>query len=45
MAQQRVHADDQVVVGPPKSATSCRMVALDAETVRVLTRHRERQRS
>jgi integrase len=31
------------VVGPPKSAASCRVVALDAETIRVLTRHRERQ--
>ncbi|MFI9836284.1 tyrosine-type recombinase/integrase [Nonomuraea sp. NPDC051941] len=43
VAQQRVHADGQVVVGPPKSAASCRVVALDAETVRVLRRHRERQ--
>ncbi|MFI6741755.1 hypothetical protein ACIBI9_53350 [Nonomuraea sp. NPDC050451] len=31
------------MVGPPKSAAGCRVVALDAETVRVLTRHRERQ--
>ncbi|MGW4956430.1 tyrosine-type recombinase/integrase [Nonomuraea sp. NPDC004186] len=43
VTQQRVHADSQVVVGPPKSAASCREVALDAQTVRVLTRHRERQ--
>ncbi|MEU7896301.1 site-specific integrase [Nonomuraea sp. NPDC049152] len=43
VTQQRVHADGHVVVGPPKSAASCRVVALDAETVRVLTRHRERQ--
>lgn len=43
VTQQRVHADGQVVVGPPKSAASCRVVALDAETVRVLTQHRERQ--
>jgi integrase len=43
VTQQRVHADGQVVVGLPKSAASCRVVALDAETVRVLTRHRERQ--
>ncbi|MFI7455377.1 site-specific integrase [Nonomuraea sp. NPDC049714] len=43
VAQQRVHADGQVVVGPPKSTASCRVVALDAETVRVLTWHRERQ--
>jgi integrase len=43
VAQQRVHADGQVVVGPPKSAAGCRVVALDAETVRVLTQHRERQ--
>ncbi|MFG6200445.1 tyrosine-type recombinase/integrase [Nonomuraea sp. JJY05] len=43
VAQQRVHADGQVVIGPPKSAASYRVVALDAETVRVLTRHRERQ--
>ncbi|MEV4399991.1 hypothetical protein [Nonomuraea sp. NPDC049607] len=43
VAQQRVHADGQVVVGPPKSAASCREVALDTETVRVLTRHREHQ--
>ncbi|MEV4086225.1 tyrosine-type recombinase/integrase, partial [Nonomuraea fuscirosea] len=43
VTQQRVHADGQVVVGPPKSAASCRVVALDAETVRVLTRHCERQ--
>ncbi|MEV6040744.1 site-specific integrase [Nonomuraea sp. NPDC052116] len=43
VAKQRVHADGQVVVGPPKSAASCRVVALDAETVRVLRRHRERQ--
>ncbi|MEV4111171.1 site-specific integrase [Nonomuraea sp. NPDC049695] len=44
VAQQRVHADGHVVVGPPKSAASCRVVALDAETVRVLRRHRERQK-
>ncbi|MFI7114810.1 hypothetical protein ACIBK9_51455 [Nonomuraea sp. NPDC050227] len=31
VAQQRVHADGQVVVGPPKSAASCRVVALDAK--------------
>lgn len=43
VAQQRVHANGHVVVGPPKSAASCRVVALDSETVRVLTRHRERQ--
>ncbi|MBE1586710.1 site-specific integrase [Nonomuraea angiospora] len=43
VTQQRVHADGQVVVGPPKSAASCRVVALDAETIRVLTGHRERQ--
>ncbi|MGW6497977.1 site-specific integrase [Nonomuraea angiospora] len=43
VTQQRVHADGQVVVGPPKSAASCREVALDAQTVRMLTRHRERQ--
>ncbi|MEQ4717979.1 tyrosine-type recombinase/integrase [Nonomuraea sp. B19D2] len=43
VTQQRVHANGQVVVGPPKSAASCRVVALDAETVRVLIRHRERQ--
>ncbi|MEV4166968.1 tyrosine-type recombinase/integrase [Nonomuraea dietziae] len=43
VTQQRVHADGQVVACPPKSAASCRVVALDAETVRVLTRHRERQ--
>ncbi|MEV0996611.1 site-specific integrase [Nonomuraea sp. NPDC050202] len=43
ITQQRVHADGQVVVGLPKSTASCRVVALDAETVRVLTRHRERQ--
>ncbi|MET7465884.1 tyrosine-type recombinase/integrase [Nonomuraea sp. NPDC005501] len=43
MTQQRVHADGQVVVGPPKSAASCRVVGLDAETVRVLIWHHERQ--
>jgi integrase len=43
VAQQRIHADGQVVVGPPQSAASCREVALDTETMRVLTRHRERQ--
>ncbi|WP_240777999.1 tyrosine-type recombinase/integrase [Nonomuraea basaltis] len=43
VAQQRVHADGQVVVGPPKSVASCRVVALDAETVRVLTQHRKGQ--
>ncbi|MFC5826155.1 site-specific integrase [Nonomuraea insulae] len=43
VAQQRVHADGQVVAGPPKSAAGCRVVALDAQTVRVLTRQRERQ--
>ncbi|MFI7110305.1 tyrosine-type recombinase/integrase [Nonomuraea sp. NPDC050227] len=42
VAQQRVHADGQVMVGPPKSAASCRVVALDAETIQVLARHRER---
>ncbi|MFI7129531.1 site-specific integrase [Nonomuraea sp. NPDC050153] len=43
VTQQRVHADGHVVVGPPKSAASCRVVALDAQTVRMLTQHRERQ--
>ncbi|GII18552.1 hypothetical protein Ppa05_52780 [Planomonospora parontospora subsp. antibiotica] len=43
VAQQRVHAEGRVVVCPPKSAASCRVVALDEETVRVLTCHRERQ--
>ncbi|WP_431932932.1 hypothetical protein [Nonomuraea jabiensis] len=43
VTQQRVHADGQVMVGPPKSAASCRVAALDAETIRVLRRHRERQ--
>ncbi|MBB6547027.1 tyrosine-type recombinase/integrase [Nonomuraea rubra] len=43
VTQQRVHADGRVMVGPPKSAAGCRVVALDAETVRVLSRHRERQ--
>ncbi|MER6000059.1 site-specific integrase [Nonomuraea angiospora] len=43
VTQQRVHTDGQVVVGPPKSTTSCRMVPLDAQTVRMLTQHRERQ--
>ncbi|WP_433433060.1 tyrosine-type recombinase/integrase [Nonomuraea sp. CA-141351] len=43
VTQQRVHADGQVVAGPPKSSASCRVVALDEETVRVLIRHRERQ--
>ncbi|GGS76916.1 site-specific integrase [Nonomuraea spiralis] len=43
VAQQRVHADGQVMVGPPKSAASYRVVALDRETVQVLKRHRERQ--
>ncbi|MEV4021139.1 site-specific integrase [Nonomuraea angiospora] len=43
VTQQRVHADGQVVAGPPKSFASCRVVALDEETVRVLIRHRERQ--
>ncbi|MGW0808189.1 hypothetical protein [Nonomuraea sp. NPDC002799] len=43
VAQQRVHAHDQVVGGPPKSTASCRVVALDAETIRVLIQHRERQ--
>ncbi|MET9246209.1 tyrosine-type recombinase/integrase [Nonomuraea sp. NPDC003709] len=38
-----MHADDQIVVGPSKSAASCREVALDAETVRGLIRRRERQ--
>ncbi|MED7930434.1 hypothetical protein SMD20_39850 [Nonomuraea sp. LP-02] len=29
VAQQRVHAYGQVMVGPPKSAPICRVVALD----------------
>ncbi|MGW0200505.1 tyrosine-type recombinase/integrase [Nonomuraea sp. NPDC003201] len=37
VTQQRVHADGHVVVGPPKSAASCREAALDAQTVRMLT--------
>ncbi|MFC5826208.1 tyrosine-type recombinase/integrase [Nonomuraea insulae] len=43
VAQQRVHADGRVVAGPPKSTASCRVMALDAETIRALMRHRERQ--
>jgi integrase len=41
--QQRIANGHLVTVGPPKTATSRRLVALDRHTVRLLREHRRRQ--
>lgn len=43
IAQQLVSVGGRVEIGDPKSATSVRVVALDAQTVSVLRAHRARQ--
>jgi integrase len=43
--QQRIANGHLVTVGPPKTAASRRMVALDRHTVRLLREHRRRQRA
>ena len=42
--QQRIANGHLVTVGPPKTAASRRLVALDRHTVRLLREHRRRQR-
>jgi integrase len=42
--QQRIANGHLVTVGPPKTAASRRLVALDRHTVRLLREHRHRQR-
>jgi integrase len=43
--QQRIANGHLVTVGPPKTAASRRLVALDRHTVRLLREHRRRQRA
>ncbi|WP_246607010.1 site-specific integrase [Paractinoplanes toevensis] len=43
--QQRIANGQMITVGPPKSAASRRVVALDRHTVRLLREHRRRQRA
>lgn len=43
--QQRIADGRLVTVGPPKTAASRRLVALDRHTVRLLREHRRRQRA
>ncbi|MFF5084293.1 tyrosine recombinase XerC [Actinoplanes sp. NPDC000266] len=42
--QQRIANGRMVTVGPPKTAASRRLIALDRHTVRLLREHRRRQR-
>jgi integrase len=44
IGQQRIANGHFVTVGPPKTAASRRLVALDRHTVRLLREHRRRQR-
>jgi integrase len=44
ITQQITCAGDQILIGPPKSAASRRVVALDRHTVQVLRDHARRQR-
>jgi integrase len=43
ISQQRITFGHTTTVGPPKSAASCRTIALDRTTVRVLRAHRRLQ--
>jgi integrase len=43
--QQRIANGHHVTVGPPKTAASRRLIALDRHTVRLLREHRRRQRT
>src|SRR5215831_4800272 len=43
ISQQRITFGQTTTVGPPKSAASCRTIALDRMTVRVLRAHRRLQ--
>lgn len=43
--QQRIANGRAVTVGPPKTAASRRLVALDRHTIRLLREHRRRQRA
>jgi integrase len=43
--QQRIANGHLVTVGPPKTAASRRLIALDRHTVRLLREHRRRQRA
>jgi hypothetical protein len=43
--QQSIANGHLVTVGPPKTAASRRLVALDRHTVRLLCEHRRRQRA
>jgi integrase len=43
--QQRIAHGHMVMVGPPKTAASRRLVALNRHTVRLLREHRRRQRA
>jgi integrase len=43
--QQRIANGHVVTVGPPKTAASRRLIALDRHTVRLLREHRRRQRA
>ena len=45
IGQQRIANGRAVTVGPPKTAASRRLVALDRHTVRLLREHRRRQRA
>jgi integrase len=44
ITQQVTCAGDQILIGPPKSAASRRVIALDRHTVQVLRDHARRQR-
>ena len=43
--QQRIANGHLVTVGPPKTAASRRLIALDRHTVRLLREHRRRQQA
>jgi integrase len=43
--QQRIANGRMITVGPPKTAASRRLVALDRHAVRLLREHRRRQRT
>ena len=45
VTQSRIETGSQIITSPPKSAASCRTIALDPYTVAALREHHDRQRS
>ncbi|MFG1611091.1 tyrosine recombinase XerC [Actinoplanes sp. NPDC049265] len=44
ISSQRTTVGHEVIEGPPKSAASCRTIALDRRTAQILTQHQKKQK-